>query len=329
MYAILRTKKHKSFAAVSRSAQHTFREQPTPNANPDNTHKNRYVGAKSSTELVSELKSRLPEKRRKDAVVCIEYLITASPEAFKRHGGHLNDMGSGYFKDALTWLKERHGANNVICAGIHVDETSPHLVAYVAPMTKDGRLAARDFLGGPKVMRQLQDGFHTSCGASYGLLRGVQASKAKHEDVGRFYNALSTAKKAPRLTSLDYAKKALGHETDNWKAAVELAQASSLASVSLTRQRKSLLSRIKALDAQAHKARSVENQLSRVREELVKREDRVRVREVEASELRKKCHTMELQVGQLQRLIKNSSLDRTLLNSSEQARPDLTNSFEM
>lgn len=91
-------------------------------------------------------------------------------------------MGSGYFKDALTWLKERHGANNVIC----VDETSPHLVAYVAPMTKDGRLAARDFLGGPKVMRQLQDGFHTSCGASYGLLGGVQASKAKHEDVGRF-----------------------------------------------------------------------------------------------------------------------------------------------
>lgn len=199
----------------------------------------------------------------------------------------MNDMGSGYFKDALTWLKERHGANNVICAGIHVDETSPHLVAYAAPMTKDGRLAARDFLGGPKVMRQLQDGFHASCGASYGLLRGVQASKAKHEDVGRFYNALSTAKKAPRLTSLDYAKEASGHETDNWKAAVELAQANSLASVSLTRQRKSLLSRIKALDAHAHKARSVENQLSRLREELVKREDRVRVREVEASELRK------------------------------------------
>ncbi len=35
MYAILSTKKHKSFAAVSRYAQHTFREQPTPNANPD------------------------------------------------------------------------------------------------------------------------------------------------------------------------------------------------------------------------------------------------------------------------------------------------------
>lgn len=69
MYAILRTKKHKSLAAVSRSAQHKFREQPTPNANPDNTHRNKYVGAESSTELVGELKLRLPEKRRKDAVI--------------------------------------------------------------------------------------------------------------------------------------------------------------------------------------------------------------------------------------------------------------------
>lgn len=329
MYAILRTKKLKSIAAVSRSAQHTFREQPTPNANPAKTHENRYIGANSSTELLSKLKLRLPEKRRKDAVVCIEYLITASPEAFKRHGGHLNDMGSGYFKNALSWLKERHGASNVICAGIHQDETSPHLVAYVVPMTKDDRLAARDFLGGPKVMRQLQDSFHSRCGVSYGLLRGVQASKAKHEDVGRFYNALTRAKKAPKLTSLDYAKKALGYETANWKAAVEVAQASGLASVNLTRQRKSTLSRIKALDAQTHKARGVDNQLSGLREELARREEKLRLREVEASELRKKCQTMELQVGQLKRLIKNNLLDRAPLSSSKQARSSLDNSLEM
>lgn len=157
MYSILRSQKHKSFAGVARSARHTFREQPTPNANGSTTFKNRFAGCRDTKDLLNKLAVRLPASRRRDAVLCIEYLITASPEAFSRHGGHLDDLGSDYFADALKWLRARHGEENVICAALHLDETTPHLVAYVTPITRDGRLCAREYLGGPKVMRAMQD----------------------------------------------------------------------------------------------------------------------------------------------------------------------------
>ncbi|HEK2500647.1 hypothetical protein CJT82_17105 [Pseudomonas aeruginosa] len=87
MYSIIRAKKHKSVAAIARSARHTFREQLTPNADPARRNQNRVVGAADCQQLVQALSDRLPAKRRRDAVLCIEYLITASPEAFQRHGG--------------------------------------------------------------------------------------------------------------------------------------------------------------------------------------------------------------------------------------------------
>ena len=94
-YAIIRAKKLKTMGAVSRSAQHTFRMQPTPNADPALTGRNRTVGAQGSDQVLAALVRTLPTKRRKDAVLAIEYLVTASPEAFKRHGGRLDDMGDG------------------------------------------------------------------------------------------------------------------------------------------------------------------------------------------------------------------------------------------
>ena len=54
-----------------------------------------------------------------------------------------------YFRDSLEWLKQRHGAENVVYAGIHRDETTPHMYAYVVP--RDPELNAstpNDGLGG-------------------------------------------------------------------------------------------------------------------------------------------------------------------------------------
>ena len=86
-YAILRTQKLKATGAVWRSLKHAFREQPTPNADPDKAAKNEHVGAASAAEAMQKVRDRLPEKRRKDAVLAIEYLITASPEAMQGMGG--------------------------------------------------------------------------------------------------------------------------------------------------------------------------------------------------------------------------------------------------
>ena len=146
-YAILRTQKLKATGAVWRSLKHAFREQPTPNADPDKAAKNEHVGAASAAEAMQKVRDRLPEKRRKDAVLAIEYLITASPEAMQGMGG----KSAAYFNDALKWLRERHGRANVVYAGVHRDESTPHMYAYVVPLDEStGRLNARRWLGVPR-----------------------------------------------------------------------------------------------------------------------------------------------------------------------------------
>lgn len=158
-FAILRTQKLKHLASVRRSLKHSFREQDTPNADQSRTPENSHYGAGSTAEAMAAVEARLPEKRRKDAVLAIEYLVTASPEAMQ---GKSREQQDAYFADSLEWLKERHGAENVVYAGIHRDETTPHMYAYVVPLDRDtGRLNAKKWLGGSKALNQMQTEFAT------------------------------------------------------------------------------------------------------------------------------------------------------------------------
>ena len=293
-YAILRAKKLKSLAAVSRSGMHTFRERPTPNANPDMTGKNHSKGAHSASELVASLECALPAKRRKDAVLAIEYLVTASPEAFKRHGGTMGEFGDGYFNDALKWFRKRHGPENVLCFAVHLDEVTPHLVVYVVPKTPDWRLSCRDFLGNPKLLSAMQDDFYLHCGAKHGLERGVVGSKAKHEEVKAFYTSLVMHGKAPELARSDYAAAAMGVKTKAWLEAEEVVKSNATGALRARRTRKSSLSRSmaierrsveldemgKQLDQQKARLARQSNDLESRSRELQDREEAIRRREV-------------------------------------------------
>jgi hypothetical protein len=273
-YAIIRAKKLKTMGAVSRSAQHTFRMQPTPNADPALTGRNRTVGAKGSEQILAALVRTLPTKRRKDAVLAIEYLVTASPEAFKRHGGRLDDMGDGYFADALKWLKARHGAANVLSATIHLDESTPHMVVYVVPMTADRRLSCRDFLGGPEKLRAMQTSFHAKVGAQRGLERGVEGSKAKHEAVSAFYSTMAAVGEAPALKPRDYAAAVVGVKTEAWQRAEAVASANAQGAARHARSKQAVLSRARAVK----KAASLVEDRQR---EIERREHQLRSREVD------------------------------------------------
>lgn len=190
-FAILRTQKLKHLASVRRSLKHSFREQDTPNADQSRTPENSHYGAGSTAEAMAAVEARLPEKRRKDAVLVIEYLVTASPEAMQ---GKSREQQDAYFADSLEWLKERHGAENVVYAGIHRDETTPHMYAYVVPLDRDtGRLNAKKWLGGSKALNQMQTEFAEKVGARHGLERGIEGSKARHQTIKKHYAAIERA----------------------------------------------------------------------------------------------------------------------------------------
>lgn len=218
-------------------------------------------------------------RRRRDAVLCIEYLITASPEAFTRHGGKMPDT-SGYFDQAMTWLSARHGAANIVCAELHLDERSPHLVAYITPLTQDGRLSARDFLGGPATLRRMQTDFHQRCGKPFGLARGIEGSKATHQAVRAYYQALQSS--PPTIDRTDILAAAFGIQTPKFKshlsavrslsALVELQQSATESiqarNIALTRKADELQARELSLESLELSIEKRADQLDRIDREL-------------------------------------------------------------
>jgi len=78
-FAILRIKKLKSFDYVGGSLSHNYRNRETLNADDARTHLNEHA-LDTNEKCMTAIRDRIPEKRRKDAVLCIEHLITASPE---------------------------------------------------------------------------------------------------------------------------------------------------------------------------------------------------------------------------------------------------------
>lgn len=197
-YAILRTQKLKSGIAVRRSMKHAFREQDTPNADPSRTPDNTHIGAKSVDEALQRFNARLPEKVRKNAVLAVEYLITASPEDMK---GKTRAEQDEYFRDGLEWLKRRHGVENIVYAGVHRDETTPHMYAYVVPLDRQGKLNCRSFLGGAQALSEMQTEFAREVGKQHGLERGVEGSKARHTSIQQYYARVQAA--TPKTPDID------------------------------------------------------------------------------------------------------------------------------
>lgn len=181
-FAILRTAKLKSLGNVGGSLAHTYRTRETSNADPSRADQNEHSHA-TPAEVLQALQERLPDKRRKDAVLGIEYFVGASPEWFK---GRDRAFVDGYFAQSLDWLRERHGAENVVGWSIHRDESSPHLVAYVVPRDGDN-LNAKKWLGGRAALSRMQSDFVDKVARHHELARGIEGSKAHHQTIKDFY----------------------------------------------------------------------------------------------------------------------------------------------
>lgn len=107
-------------------------------------------------------------KARSNSVMALDTLYTASPEFFQERTNAENDK---FFQDCLKFHNEHFG--HIISAVVHYDETTPHLHVISVPLTKDGRLSARDVIGNKAKMSKTQDSFFEQVGRSYGLERGI------------------------------------------------------------------------------------------------------------------------------------------------------------
>lgn len=190
-YAIMRCKKLASAGSVASSLRHCYRERETPNADPARTGQNEHQASKSTDEAMGRLRELLPSKRRKDAVLAIEYLMTASPEWWTQA---TPQQQADFFQQSEDWLAKKYGKDRIIVATIHRDETSPHLSAFVVPLTRDGRLSAKEFIGDRSQMTKDQTTYAQTV-RHLGLERGIQGSKARHQTIREYYAAIERGEK--------------------------------------------------------------------------------------------------------------------------------------
>lgn len=129
------------------------------------------VVLKESSNWLQDINSEIQAtgaKPRSNSVLALDTIYTASPEFFQ---GKTNQQNDDFFKDCLQFHQERFG--HIISAVVHYDETTPHLHIISVPLTKDGRLSARDVIGNKAKMSKTQDQFFEQVGRSYGLARGI------------------------------------------------------------------------------------------------------------------------------------------------------------
>ena len=195
-YAIYRTAKLGSFGEIGGSLSHTYRTRNTPNADENKAHLNEH-SLQTYNSCFEAIKNSIPEKRRKNAVLCIEHLITTSPD----WSGWGTEKEQEFFDQSLEFVKQKYGSENVIAHSIHRDETTPHLIVYVLPIDEKGGLNAKKWLGGRAKLSQTQTDFANEV-KSLGLERGLENSKARHKTLKKYY--AEGKKPTPKVEEIKY-----------------------------------------------------------------------------------------------------------------------------
>lgn len=174
-YAILRLEKRKSKGDITRSNKHNHRIGPQrPNINPNGPPPRVLAGV---PDAPAELGRRTPDKRRKDAVLAIEFVLTASPQWF---ANATPEEYAQWVEKNTTWLQQELGSN-FVQAVLHEDELTPHIHCYASCLV-DEKLCFAKMYGTPSLMIKLQDRYALAM-KQFGLKRGERGSEATHDDI--------------------------------------------------------------------------------------------------------------------------------------------------
>lgn len=171
----------------SRLGAHIDRKFIPENANPDLVHLNEHY-IKSENTMNRDIKDRIEKvgcKVRSNSVKSVNIILSGSHERMKEIEKD-PELLKNWVKDNARFVKERYGIDNVIRFSLHRDERTPHIHCVITPITKDGRLSAREIVGNKKDLQQLQDDYAEAM-KKYSLHRGLKGSKAKHYEVSEYY----------------------------------------------------------------------------------------------------------------------------------------------
>lgn len=215
-YGICRVQKVKA-AAVGSMQYHNDR-LPGEHSNPNIDHSKRGDNAEfiEHGSYRAEVNDRIERFRtstrkvRKDAVVLVEGVMTASPDFFN---GKSRDEVMAFFRDGFDFVKSEVGEENMVHFTVHMDESTPHAHFGFTPI-KDGTLSWKNYFDGREALRGWQDRFFEKVSKPWGLQRGEKDTGRTHKD------AAQMRRDAEReIKELDKRKECLRQEVEEMESA--------------------------------------------------------------------------------------------------------------
>ena len=191
--------------------RHINRMHQVKNADPDRTPLNQHVVLNKQGEaylltqaqfadhrrrneipdMYTSVKQRIAEGYqgktaiRKDAVRYVNLMLSGSPEQMQ----NLEQQGklSEWMAINYEYVASEFGKENIVRFAMHLDEKTPHIHTTVVPLTKDGRLSAKEYLFGHKEkLRGFQDRYAQAM-VPFGLERGLENKRVHHQTPQQYY----------------------------------------------------------------------------------------------------------------------------------------------
>jgi len=189
---VFRIKKLKTWSEVERASSHNRRTRHTPNAG-DSSRNVELVPIEGDTAKDAILRKIGGATIRKNAVLAVEVVISASPEYFRpsdpsKAGTWETDRLEAWRAAVEPWIKENFP--HAVSVVLHLDESTPHYHIIDVPLDDRGRLNARKKYGGKEALREWQDRAAQPV-AKLGIERGIPGSLAKHQRIKQFYGAVN------------------------------------------------------------------------------------------------------------------------------------------
>jgi hypothetical protein len=208
-------RKIRAWSQVAHVSSHNARERETWNADPEKRQENEVLIG--TGDLAVDMKSVMecagidPARKRKNGVLAMEFLYTASPDYFTDWKGARDPKRTAEWRDAaLKHIKETFGEHRIANATLHLDEKTPHVHVCVVPIhtyqrklwpprSKDPSkqrppqlpktvttLSAFSVFGSREQFRARQTAYAEAM-KPLGLSRGLSRSKRKHKSMKEFY----------------------------------------------------------------------------------------------------------------------------------------------
>lgn len=195
-------------------AEHSYRH-----ADPQRRHLNQiyHVNEYCKMPLHKAIEGRIKEgykaKKgiRSDAVKYQTHVLTGTHEDMLRLFSN-QETAEAWIKANYAFMVGEFGEENIVRFVLHRDERTPHIHVVTVPLTKDGRLSAKEVMGNRKDMQERQDRYADAMKV-FGLDRGIRNTGIKHESAKEYYARMEESVSIGNRSEIKASKGVLGSYT--------------------------------------------------------------------------------------------------------------------